>query len=452
MKTKIFLAFITVITAALLSNFIFERFIIRDFDNYIEGVREDQIYWLLAAVEGSYSGGRWDRQALSDSIHWGMMLGMDLKVTDNKGKEIITSTEVMRDLSEGMRRRMDQLYHVHKACGPFSDLPLYSGGRKIGTFLSRAFPKEELKEKETVFKKRVQHFMLVSFLIAGSGLIIIALLFSLYLSRPITSLKKAADRISKRDFNVTVEQHSGDEVGKLSEAFNIMASSLRREEELRKHLTSNITHELRTPLTIMKSNVEAMQDGIITDFGIGFANIRNEINRLIELVGGIEDITRAEASFFTNSEETEINIGEFLSGITSEMRPLFSGKGLSIEVNIGEELLAVADTEKLEKVVRNLLSNCLKFTTEGGTNVGYGSEGDMFFICIRDTGRGITADELPNIFNRYYRVEKSQRGGLGLGLAIVKELVDVMGGKVEVESREGEGTEFRLHLPIGGRG
>src|SRR4030065_2144585 len=100
MKTKIFLDFIAIILAALLSNFIFEWLIIRDFDNYINGVREDQFYWTLASVEGSYSDGKWNKGSLSESIHWAMMLGLNVKVLDNTGKETTSSHEMMESLSE----------------------------------------------------------------------------------------------------------------------------------------------------------------------------------------------------------------------------------------------------------------------------------------------------------------------------------------------------------------
>ncbi len=448
MKTKIFLAFIIVILAALLSNFIFEWLIIKDFDNYVNGVKEDQFYWILASVEGSYSNGRWNTKALSESIHWAMMLGLDIKVLNADGHEVISSREVMDSLSDTMKRRMEALFHMHMTEGKYEEYPLYIEGKNIGKLLSRPFEKDVIKEKESVFRMRSKNFILVSFLIAGGGSLIIALFFSRYLSKPLTDLKTAAESIAKGDFNMTITPQTNDEIGRLSETFNIMTESLQREEELRKQLMSNIAHELRTPLTIAKSNIEAIEDRVIkTEKGL--ENIKGEINRLIRLIKGIEDITTAEASFFARGETAEVNLKEFLSELSEELRPAFKEKRLDITITKEDELIVFADIEKLEKIIRNIISNSLKFTEKGGVWIGYGTEESDFYIEIRDSGRGIPENEMPLIFNRFYRIEGSRTDGLGLGLAIVKELVNVMGGRIEVESKVNEGTTFRIYLPRG---
>lgn len=448
MKTKIFLAFIIVILAALLSNFIFEWLIIKDFDNYVNGVKEDQFYWILASVEGSYSRGRWNTKALSESIHWAMMMGLDIKVLNADGHEVISSREVMGSLSDTMKRRMEALFHMHMTEGKYEEYPLYIEGKNIGKLLSRPFEKDVIKEKEAVFRMRSKNFILVSFLIAGGGSLIIALFFSRYLSKPLTDLKTAAESIAKGDFNVTITPKTSDEVGRLSESFNIMAESLRKEEELRKRLMSNIAHELRTPLTIAKSHVEAIEDGVIKS-GKGLENIKGEINRLIRLIKGIEDITTAEASFFTKGEMAEVNLKEFLSELSGELRPAFKEKRLDITITKEDDLTVVTDIEKLEKIIRNIVSNSLKFTEKGGVWIDYGTVENNFCIEIRDSGKGIPENEIPLIFNRFYRIEGAETGGLGLGLAIVKELIDVMGGRIEVESKVDEGTTFRIYLPGG---
>ena len=157
----------------------------RDFDNYVSGVREDQFYWILTSVESSFSGGKWNKASLSEAIHWAMMLGLNVKVLDNTGKEIITSHEVMETLSESMKRRMAEHFHVHahEAEGKFTDYPLYAKGTKIGTLLSQPFQKQEIKEKESIFKKG-QKFPLCLVLIAGGGSLLIAFLLSRYLQNP----------------------------------------------------------------------------------------------------------------------------------------------------------------------------------------------------------------------------------------------------------------------------
>jgi two-component system sensor histidine kinase BaeS len=449
MKTKIFLAFIIVILTALVSDFIFESLIIKDFDDYVAGVRDDQFHWVLIAVQDSYHNGQWDREALHEAVHWAMMLGLDTKVLDPDGKEIISSHDVMKSLSEGMKSSMENLFHVGGTGeAGFKEYPLLSNGRKIGMILTLPFEKKELFKKEASFEKRARTFLYASFIIAGAGSLLIGLLLTIFLTKPVIRLTEAAEKIAGGEFKVRINTASRDEVGKLSAAFNKMASSLQKEEELRKRLMSNIAHELRTPLTIMKTQVEGMSDGIIKDRSKGLQYVGNEIERLISLVRGIEDITAAEASFFEKVNSTEVNIKDFIQGLVDEFLPLFQGKHLDIKISKNDDLIAYTDVDKLDKIVRNILSNALKFTEQGGVVVDYGDNKDIFFIEISDTGKGLSETEIPLIFNRFYRGEKPYAPGLGLGLAIVKELIEVIGGRIDVKSSAGQGTTFRVSFPL----
>lgn len=448
MRTKLFLAFLLVIVIALISNLIFERLIMKDFDDYVRGTKEDHLYWVLASVEGSYNNGKWDRNSLSESIHWGMMLGFDLRVEDSKGSELMNSISVMESLPPAMKRRMESMIHLHAAEGRYEEYPLYAGGSELGTLLVRRLGSAgTLKVKEGIFKERGLNFLKISFLIAGSGALIIAVLLSLYLSNPLKRLKSAAEKVAKGDFSVRVIQASGDEIGKVSESFNYMADALQKEDLLRKRLASNIAHELRTPLAIMEAQIEAMIDGVIDRSPEGLEKIRSEIIGLAKLVEGIEDLAKAEASFFTKGEQRLINLREFLKGLAYAMGPAFSEKGLNLSVTDRGNINVITDTEKLDRVLRNLLSNAVKFTDEGGALLDYGSEGDGFFVEVKDTGKGIHEDDLSKIFVRFYRGRNAKDNGIGIGLSIVKELVDVMGGRIDAESKAGEGSRFRVWLP-----
>jgi signal transduction histidine kinase len=165
-------------------------------------------------------------------------------------------------------------------------------------------------------------------------------------------------------------------------------------------------------------------------------------------VKGIEDVTTAEASFFRSLEETNITLKEFLSGIAYEMRPLFRDKNLALELQGEQDLSFTVDAEKLEIIVRNILTNSLKFTDKGKVSILYGKEKDRIFIEIKDTGKGIHEENIPLLFNRFYRLEKTNNQGLGLGLAIAKELVTVMHGEITVKSKIGEGSCFTIFLPV----
>lgn len=458
MRTKLFLAFLLVIFVALISNLIFEMLIMKDFDEYIRGTKEDHLYWVLASVEGSYGEEKWDMNSLSETIHWGMMLGFDIRVEDGDGVELVDSHRVMASLPPAMKRRMESIVHVHEGDEEYERYPLFIGGKELGTLLVRPLGSEgAVKAKESIFKKRGANFLVISFFIAGAGAVAMALFFSLYLSRPIKRLKAAADRVARGDFSVRVHPASPgvrkrgkvfeDEIIGLSESFNYMAEALEKEESLRKRLASNIAHELRTPLAVIKAQVEAMQDGLIENKTEGLESVRSEIEKLARLVEGIEDLAKAEASFFSPGEHRRINLKEFLAGLETSMEPVFLEKGLRVSLLERGDRWVEADPDKLERILKNVLSNSLKYTEKGGVELAYGGGEGEFFIEVKDTGIGIPEKEIPRIFKRFYRVEGSTDQGTGIGLAIVKELVDVMGGKIEVRSAKGEGTTFRVRLP-----
>ena len=448
MRNKLFFAFLAVVLTALVSNLLYEYFISRDFEDYVSGTKEDKLYWVLASVEGSYEKGRWNHLTLHDAAHWAIMLGFDVKVLDFGKNELINSDMALSMLSPAMKRRMKNIADLNTTTSDFDSFPLYYEGAEVGTMLVREIDKpSSINRKEMMFKQRGKEFLIISFAIAGGGAILLSVFFTLFLSRPLRKMKDAVVTMAHRDFSVRLPVTSKDELGGLAESFNFMAEALEREEALRKHLTSNIAHELRTPLSIMKANVEAMLDGVIENKVAGIKNIQTEVEKLIRLVQGIEDITKAEASFFARKDNKLLELRDFLTTIVQKMKPLASAKGLEMIITETEDLRVYIDTDKLESVLQNILSNAIKHTKKGRISISCGSGGgDMFFIRVSDTGTGIEKNALERIFRRFYRGADST--GLGLGLSIVKELLEVMGGSIGVESNKGEGSTFTIRLPI----
>ncbi|MBI4844763.1 MAG: HAMP domain-containing histidine kinase [Nitrospirae bacterium] len=453
MRTKLFLAFALVIFLAILSNIVYKDLIIRDFNDYLLGTEEDRIYWIIASIEGSYMGNEWNMAHLSNSIHWGIMSGFESYVEDPWGNVVISSTEVLSELTPNMLKRMNAFFKLPYGYGEFIWYPLYLEGDEIGRLYIRPLERVgPIPMKEEIFRKRGAKFLALSFLIAGGGALFLSIILTITLSKPIRQLTKSAEDIAKGDFSARAPSQSGkglihfsDEIDKLTETFNYMAEALRREDALRKHLTSNIAHELRTPLTIIKGNLEAIEDGIISDPGTVIKNINSEIQRLISLVEGIGDITSAEASFFKKGEPQEVNLKEIVLSITDGMKELIEGKGLSLKTE-GPSMNVRTYKDKLLIIFKNLLTNAYRFTPKGGITVNWdacaedGKNG--FYLAIEDTGPGISEENLAKIFERFYKGSESD--GSGLGLAIVKELVDVMGGKIYVESAPGSGSRFTI--------
>lgn len=439
-----------VILIALVSNLLFYYLINQDFEDYVIGTQEDKLYWVLASVEGGYSDGEWDHRSLHEANHWAIMLGFDIKVLDSEEREIMNSDMALSMLTPSMARKMKNIYNLRRTTGDFEIFPLYSEGNEVGSMLVRRIEQPAgMSRMEQMFKQRGKSFLLISFFIAGSGAILLSVFFALFLSKPLKKMKDAVETMANRDFSVRLPVTSGDEIGDLSKSFNFMAEALEREEALRKHLTSNIAHELRTPLSIMKVNVEAMVDGVVEDRDRGLQNIQAEVERLIRLVQGIEDVTKAEASFFSGKDYTSVDLKDFILNIGEKMSPLALARGSKIEVGKTESLTVLTDTDKLERILQNILSNSIKHTENGSITIDYGTERNRFYIAVSDTGTGMENKTLELIFRRFYRGAESE--GLGLGLAIVKELVEAMDGRIDVESRPGKGSKFTMWLPMGGQ-
>ncbi|GAB4489260.1 MAG: ATP-binding protein [Thermodesulfovibrionales bacterium] len=446
MRNRLFLAFVAVIITALASNIIFMNLSLRDFEAYVDGSREDLRYWILAAVEGSYENGAWNDRALHEALHWALMLGFDARVEDTGGREIANSRHVLHTLTGAMKRRMESLIDTDTMQGGFASYPLYVSGSEIGTIHIRDFERRgEIGRKEERFKKQGRRFMTLSFLIAGGGAVLLSIVLALFFSRPLKRMKAVVEKMAAGDLDARMEPGPNDEIGRLAGSFNYLAEALAREEALRRRLSSNIAHELRTPLAIMKANAEAAADGIIEDKAQALANIHAEIEKLIRLVDGIEDMIKAEASFFEKRKTDEIELSGFLGNLAAKLTPLALETGLRLVLENTGPCTVATDSDKLERIVQNLMTNAIRHAPGGSVTLSYGRKDETVFIAVSDTGSGIPAGEIRHIFTRFYRGEGSQ--GLGLGLAIVRELAEVLGGRIEVESSPGAGSTFTVWLP-----
>lgn len=451
MRTKLFSAFIFIIILALLSNVVYELLIMKDYGEFIKGTKEDHIYWLLASIEGSYKKGAWEHSSLHDTLHWGLMLGFESYVEDASGNRLISSTDVLFSMDSYMLRRMKEFLRLPSGEGQFMWYPLYVEGKGIGKLYIRPLERiGKVPMKEEIFRKRGKEFLLTSFLIAGGGALVLSVLFTMFISTPVRRLTVAAEKIARGEFSIQkprLHRRYRDEIDKLAETFFYMAEALKREDLLRKHLTSNITHELRTPLTIIRGNLEAIEDGVISDTGEVLKNISSEVQRMTALVEGIEDITRAEASFFKRGETEEIDLRDFVGQVAGGMRGMIEDKGLFLDLS-GPSMTVRTFPEKLHIILKNLITNAFKYTKTGGITVRWDRTKDDsnggFFISVQDTGKGIEKENMSKIFKRFYKEEES--GGKGLGLAIVKELTEVLDGSVEAESTPGKGSTFTVRF------
>jgi two-component system sensor histidine kinase BaeS len=302
----------------------------------------------------------------------------------------------------------------------------------------------EPQGKETIFMMRSNRFLVLVIFVLGGLSVLLSFVYSRRMTEPIKRLTTAAADISEGDITSRVPVKGNDEISNLSRTFNLMAHNLEVQEALRRKLTSNIAHELRTPLSAMQGEIEGMLDGLIRIDRERLISLHEETNRLKHIIEGIEELSRAQASVL-ELRRRPVVLKPFLGILKERFEKLFSDKGVVLEFECTDTATMDADPDKLSQIVINILSNALKATEKGGTvRMKAGERETDSFIDISDTGTGIKKQDLPFVFERFYRASE---GGLGLGLTIVKELTDAHGGRIDVRSEYGKGSTFILSIP-----
>ncbi|ADL08725.1 sensor histidine kinase [Thermosediminibacter oceani] len=327
--------------------------------------------------------------------------------------------------------------------------PVHSGGEIVGFVTVRSPLKPAERSLEFVFYRTLSSYSLFS-VAFGLGLaLLIGALVSRRLTEPIKQLSAAVKRFSKGERDVKITLETGDELSSLAEDFNAMAEKIRKSEELRRNLTADIAHELRTPIAIIQGTLESIQEGVLEPTPALMLSLQEEVSRMTRLIKDLSDLSLVEAG---KLELNRIKIFPAeLAGKFIHFKAEAEAKGIRFDINFPRNLPAVyADPTRLVQIITNLLSNALKHTSSGRIELSAEkAEGGVVFK-VQDTGSGIKKEDLPYIFERFYRAEKSRSrktGGTGLGLAITKGLVEAHGGRIWVESREGEGSVFSFFIP-----
>lgn len=315
-----------------------------------------------------------------------------------------------------------------------------------------------------------------SILLAGTLTLIVALLVAILLARsiaqPITQLTQATEAIAKGQYDHRVETKSGGEIGRLAKSFNTMAAQVQQARQMEKDFVANVSHELKTPLTSIQGFAQAILDGAVTDMtGAKRAaqTIFDETARMSRLVGDLLMLARLESGQMPLARDT-IDLAERVPHWVERCRPQATVSGVSIVAVIDPIPAIVGDANRLEQVVTNLIENAIKYNRPGGAvtitakcetpspaksvliarrKVTSQSVTQWIRVEIKDEGGGIPKEDLPRVFERFYRGDKARvAGGTGLGLSIAQEIVRAHGGTITVESELGRGSTFTIHLPV----
>jgi two-component system OmpR family sensor kinase/two-component system sensor histidine kinase BaeS len=291
-------------------------------------------------------------------------------------------------------------------------------------------------------------------------IIIIITIFNLYMrfGKPLENLFSTIDSVSEGNLSARVPETQSDMFSELIKRFNKMVDELERADKQRRNLTADIAHELRTPLHIIQGNLEGILDGVYKPTEEHINNTLDETKLLTRLINDLQTLSLAE-SHQLPLHPTRFLLADLIHDLTSSFSSQAKSLGINLESNINDSSLEInADYDRLNQVLSNLISNALRHTPKDGKILveteSIISEERGVRIIVKDSGEGIASEDLPFIFDRFWRGDKSRSGRInsGLGLAIAKQLIEAHGGTIKVESEVGKGTTFIIELPISERG
>lgn len=435
-----------------ISSFVVNYSFQRRFESYVQLRQEVTAQRLGRSLVSIYQVGGWTEQITGFLPHWAAMNGLKIKVVDVEGRVIADSTSRPADGLTGGGASGQGGPDAQDSPGS-TTVALALNGMRIGTlYVAGLDGVGDVPRQDLEFRRGINILMIMGGVLAVLVAVIAGYVISVRLTAPLKAMTLAAKRMEQGSLTQRVPILSEDEIGELGEALNHLAFALESQENLRKRLTADVAHELRTPLASIRSHIEAFQDGVIEPSPGNIESIHEEIIRLGSLVDDLGQLAQVEADKAALSLAPG-SLFAVVEKVVGNFQPLFSEKGVELSLTPAAALPeAMIDADKMAQVFYNLLSNALKNTDRGGqvgVSVASSAAGGVR-AQVRDTGIGIGEADLPHVFERFYRADKSRSratGGAGIGLTVVKELVEAHGGIVTATSTPGNGSVFAVELP-----
>mgnify|MGYP002626239644 CR=1 FL=1 len=380
-------------------------------------------------------GGIWKRRRVMDVLHpapqW---MGMRIVLLDSSNREVFTLRPA--------RSQNDRPMH--------HDYINISLGERGKLEIDHRIPEGY---SEHSFITYLTHYTLYGALIMIAVACGLGYFVAGRLSRPVIRAIDRTKSIARGDYDSEEKSPAVGirELDALTKGVEDLGRSLAAQEKLRRRLMVDVAHALRTPLTVTRTQIEAIPDGILEPTPERLTLCVNEMQRLAELIGNIDVLTRLEGEVISlNTERTDMR--EFLLPVVESFRPVFAKEGITLTESLENGCVCEVDRDNFRHVIDNLLSNALRYTDEGGrVEVRLSRQAKNVIISVSDTGIGIAEKDLPNIFERFYRADESRArvtGGSGVGLAIVKASVEAHGGSISVDSAKNKGSTFIITLPV----
>jgi two-component system, OmpR family, sensor histidine kinase BaeS len=418
------------------------------FQSYLDTNRKDQIRRVEEELKKEYNEkGFFTGETAFYIMHeHGMMDQLFYLVYDEYGQLIIDSTSIrglLQELGISSPRFSEENFQTQT-------YSIHLKNKKIGKMT--VFYPIELIDAESNFLKAIQQYILVAVALTILLAFIMSILFSRKLTEGFHRLTHGAKALKQHQLDIEIPlDNLSEEMKELAASFNELAKSLAKEERLRKQFTWDLAHELRTPLATLRSQIEAYQDGIWDPTPKRLEQSHEELMRLVRLVNELEKLLAAENPQI-KLDKVKLEPEAVLKRMYESFSLSFKQKGVALELEPSKSVSSfMGDKDRIIQILTNIINNSLKYTPDGKTVALAVIEEDGFVgFSIKDEGSGIPEEDIPHVFERFYRGDKSRdrkTGGIGIGLSIVKALVDAHNGKIQVQSQLGIGTGVTILFP-----
>lgn len=445
-------ALVIIALISLLSSY----FINRQFTDYITKQQQSTLNEIVYSLGQQYNPDTqiWNVEYVHTIGMYALYDGYIIKVYDAQNQTVwdaeIWDMSACIQIKEDITHQMLSKFPGNSGGFTTSDYTIELMGNPIGTVNITYFGPYFYSDNDFDFLNQLSTMLLL--VGAGSLLISVGLgyVIAQKISAPILEAVDATEKIARGDYKIRIREKSKiDEVDTLIESVNQLAFSLDKQENLKKQLTSDVAHELRTPLTTLRITIEAMMDGLLEPTPERLKSSHDEVLRITSIVKDLESLAIVEDGNL-KLEKSEVDFVELAHQCVAKLEAPIREKGMRVSLQ-GSLSKVPADPARMTQVMINLLSNAIKYTQPDGTiRIGFSETESDVLIAVTDNGSGIAQEELPHIFERFYRADKSRNrstGGSGIGLTIVKSIVQAHGGTIEVQSEPGKGSTFTVRIP-----
>ena len=457
-NSKLIISFTLIMIATILSIKLFVNTIFKDsFEKYVDDSNKVEVNHLIEFdLKNLYINESWNTEFIENLGIEAIRKGIAIEIYDKNDNKVwsvfedekVLSDKTLNDISKNMKsieKQWDNYFEELKVDINDDEGNILVGYAYIGHYASTYY-----MENDVEFFNAINRIIIIIGVISISSIIIISIIISRSIAKPISKVSKMTKYIGEGNYKNKLNYKSNImEIDDLINSINKLSNELNDQENLRKQLTGDIAHELRTPLTSIKGHLDAIIVGIWEPTNERLNSINEEVKRITNLVDELRKLAKFDSGKDNLNKEI-VNLKNYIKSIAYNYEGKALEKNIVIKYQL-ENIEALIDKEKFAQVIINILSNAIKYNN--GNNAIYikvFKKNNSINISIKDSGIGIPKSEYKNIFERFYRLDKSRGAnekGAGVGLTIAKSIVNAHGGEIEVYSEINKGSEFIISLP-----